>query len=569
MEPRVAVITAATGKNLSHLAQAIASVKAQTYPHIQHWIVVDGHEYEEDVRDVMLDSQTLLVLPHNTGGKAAGNYVCHRIYAALPWLVNTDYVAFLDEDNAYTPDHIQKLVHAIRGRQWAHSLRAIMSPDGHLLGVDACESLGGICHSVLSDTDFHVDTNCYLLDTHLARKLAPCWDVPARPPTGRLEADRAVCQTLLGSKLFPGISRTHSLLYRVSGRSDSVTAAFFEKGNDITRFDAAKPDIYLLHFTAAATRTFLNTALPKSPLDEWAMTLWTGLFDSHNVLDGFANAAIIPPGATVLVTLWVPAALPLHVLERTDLQRIGFLLESPNIRHAPQFARDFLTAHFDVVLTYWKPLLGQLGPARSRWCPMNTHCLDLDRPDHRALGLRANRGRGKSVAIVLEHRPHLHGTYDINGVTLRCLDPLRPLYVKGLREITCFGKGWDAVVPSSNIGHTLDRTKDPRTSVDILQEFVFALIIENCDAEGYVSEKVYDCLMAGCIPLYYGDIPGGLGVDIRPFQNGYELQTYLDSLSDAAVLDMRCDVISARETILRRVGTQTYTDIVARCLTDI
>lgn len=551
----VTVITASVGSPL--LCEAIASVKSQTYHRVTHWIVVDGEHYLGRVKQYTDETHTVLVLPRNTGGRDHGNYVCHRINAAVPWFVDTTYVCFLDEDNAFEPTHIEDLVRAIAGKRWAHSLRSIMAPDGTVIANDTCESLGGIRHSVLSEQDFHVDTNCYLLETDLARSLSPCWNVPARPPAGRLEADRAVCRTLINSKLQPGVSRKHTVRYRVSGRPDSVQASFFEKGNAVTQFDPQKPDIYLVHFTRDVTRTFLS-AREHHPLSEWAMTLWTGLHAHYNVLDGYVNEPIIPSGATVLVTVWHPSALPLDLLKRSDIHRIVFMVESPNIRHADQFSVAWAQEHADVVLSYWKPYVDLLG-RKGVWCPMNTHALDLDNPAHRTIGLRPNFGIGRSVAIVLEHRPQLGGFYTINGIMLQCLDPLRLTYATGLRDITCFGKGWDAVMPATRIGHTRGKMEDDKHSVDILQGYVFALIIENCDAVGYVSEKVYDCLMAGCVPLYFGDVPGGLGVDIRQFENGYQVQDYLDKLSDAEVHNLRDAVCTKREEVLRSVGIETYT----------
>lgn len=557
----VAVVTGSVGHPF--LLQAVASVRAQTYSHIQHWIVVDGAAHEQAVRDMLgplRPTERIMVLPENTGGTG---YVCHRVYAALPWCVNTDFVAYLDEDNMYESTHIEQLVTAIEGHSWAHSLRSIIDHDsGDILCHDSCESLGGITHSCLGPTDFHVDTNCYLLETHLARQLSPCWNVPARPPPGTLEADRAVCRTLLASRLLPGVSRSHSVRYRVSGRSDSVHADFFIHHNQVTRFDPSKPDIYIFHMTPEGTKAALTTTPPQNPLAEWAPTMWSGLYTFYNVLDGYANMSIIPPGATILGTVWHPSALPLTIFKRTDLRRIMYLLESPNIRHREQFSVEFLRRHADLILTYWMPLLRDL-PHHTHFCPMNTHQLNLEDPVHQSLGLRQNKGKGKSVAIVLERRPHVAGSYDINGQCLTCLDPLREAYVKGLRDIVCYGKGWDTL-PGVHVGHTLGKMDDPRHSVDILQEYTFALIIENCDATGYVSEKLYDCFMAGTVPLYFGNpvpelgIPPEMYVDIRRFDTGTDLQHWLDSLHAEDIYHMKTQVLKHRESVLRRVGVQSF-----------
>lgn len=561
MDPSVAVITATTGS--PHLVGALDSVTAQTYSIVTHWVVVDGPGCADTVTSIVAgrDRVELLILPRNTGGAAAGNFVCHRIYAAAPWFVDADYVCFLDEDNTYEPDHVAGLVEAVRGKAWAHSLRAIMDAGGRRVCMDSCESLGGIRHSVLSRDDFFVDTNCYLLPTRLARQLSPCWDVPARPPTGILEADRAVARTLFASRLLPGVSRRHSVRYRVGTRADSVQATFFQTGNGATRFDPAKPDLYLFHFSKEATAAALDPAV-TDPLAEWAPTMWHGLRATYNLLDGFANAPIIPAGAIVLASLCHPATLPLDLLKRNDLRRVMALVESPNVRHAQQYDRAFLEAHADVVLTYWVNLLDALGPERAVWMPMNTHQTDLDGPEHRQRCLRTNADTGRSVGIVLERRNWLGGSYEINGTVLQSLDPLREAFVRGLRDAVCYGATWkDAGVET---GHALTRAEDPLHSVDYLQRHTFALIIENCDAPGYVSEKFYDALMAGCIPLYFGSpvpahaLPPDLYIDIRRFDNGEALQAHLDTLSDGVVAHMKAAVVAKREAVLRGVGTHAY-----------
>lgn len=566
--PSVAVVTATTGS--PHLAGALDSVATQTYVGpLTHWVVVDGPEFSDAVERLVARraSVVTVTLPRNTGGPAAGNFVCHRIYAAVPWLIDADYVCFLDEDNAFAPDHVAGLVEAVRGKAWAHSLRAIIDADGATVGYDNCESLGGIRHSVLGPDDFFVDTNCYCLPTQLARQLSPCWNVPARPPAGTLEADRAVARTLFASRLLPGVSRRHSVTYRVGTRADSVQASFFAAGNAVARFDPGKPDVYLFHFTAEATVAALDPSV-TDPLAEWAPTMWHGLWKTHNLLDGFANAPILPEGATVLVSMCHPASLPLDILKRHDLRRVLALVESPNMRHAQQYDRAFLDAHADVILTYWTDLLSSLGPAQAVWMPMNTHQTDLDNPTHRQRCLRTNVDAGRSVGMVLERRHWLGGSYDINGLTLQALDPLREIYVRGLREAVCYGATWkDAGVTT---GHTLTRAEDSLHSVDYLQKHTFALIIENCDAAGYVSEKFYDALMAGCVPLYFGSpvarhtLPPDIYIDIRQYDNGVALQQHLDSLSNDTIARMKAAVLDKREAVLRGVGTEAY----ARCFHD-
>ena len=161
---KVAVITGSTGHHL--LSEAARSVQHQTWAsEIEHWIVVDGAEHEYATRSLLGKLpisnvvQHVLVLPKNTG---ASGYVCHRINGSVPWLVDADYVCFLDQDNAFEPDHIQRLIESIpNGGRWAHSFRKIIDRDGRDICLDACESLGGVCHTCINAHDRLIDTNCY------------------------------------------------------------------------------------------------------------------------------------------------------------------------------------------------------------------------------------------------------------------------------------------------------------------------------------------------------------------------------------------------------------------------
>jgi hypothetical protein len=575
--PTIAVITGSTGDPL--LAEAARSVVRQTWAaHIEHWIVVDGPQFEHATCRIigkLPESDVvhrILVLPTNTGGSG---YVCHRINGAVPWLVDTDYVCFLDQDNMFDETHVQKLVEALpAGGRWAHSLRKIVNKEGVVVCLDACESLGGLCHTVLNPRDRLVDTNTYLLDRTLAVQISSLWNVRARQQ-GVMEADRQVCRTLLQHEPVHGVSRSHSVQYRVDGRADSVSAIFFKRGNAVLGAGVGgydfvhKKDIYLFHFTKEQTAEYVANS-PVSPLAEWCPGMWHGLCGEYNLLDGYAALEFMPIGAVCLAAMCHPSSLPLSFFaSRPDLTRIVYTAEGPNIRHASeQWSRDFLSKHFDVALTYWEPLLQTPGPRlKTVFCPHNSRFLEF--PMHLPL-LRTNRGEGRSVGVVLEKRA-LDGTYEIDGISLKCLDQLRETYVTGLRNCTVYGIGWRdycATHPAVKLGHGLPRSQDPNTSVDHLQNHVFALVVENTDADGYVSEKFADCFIAGCIPLYYGSpsprvpLPHGTYVNLRPFRGGAGVQAYIDALSDAEIEEMQRAISACRVEFLECRGRRAVADAV-------
>ena len=56
----------------------------------------------------------------------------HRVYAACGYLVNADVICYLDEDNWFEPNHVEKLVERIKkGADWAYSLRKIIDREGN------------------------------------------------------------------------------------------------------------------------------------------------------------------------------------------------------------------------------------------------------------------------------------------------------------------------------------------------------------------------------------------------------------------------------------------------------
>lgn len=57
-----------------------------------------------------------------------------------------------------------------------------------------------------------------------------------------------------------------------------------------------------------------------------------------------------------------------------------------------------------------------------------------------------------------------------------------------------------------NFRHNDDRLKNEYNDdkIEYLKQFKFNLCPENSNAEGYVTEKIFDAIKAGCIPIYWG-----------------------------------------------------------------
>lgn len=230
IEPSVCVITPTIGEK--NLVQAIESVKKQTYRNIEHLIVVDGPEFLEQARKYVPYTVQLAVNPQNTGG---GGFYGHRIFAAYPHLVNQDYIAFLDADNWWEPNHIASLVEIIERLRldWAYSLRKVYVNDDYLAD-DCCESIGRwpIFFSPDDNPQHLVDTSSYMFKREFLIQVCQHWH-------SGWGGDRRffhIITKLMGHENYD-TTGLHTLNYRLPDMQKAYGGdmEFFERGNEIVK----------------------------------------------------------------------------------------------------------------------------------------------------------------------------------------------------------------------------------------------------------------------------------------------------------------------------------------------
>jgi glycosyltransferase involved in cell wall biosynthesis len=221
---KVAVVTPTIGN--PKLADCLASVNNQTYKNLTHYIFIDGSQYEEQVKKIIIKSpkvwQKTIKLEENVGKGWYG----HRVFAACSFLVDADIICYLDEDNWFEPCHIEKLVKKIEeGNDWAYSLRKIYDKDGNYICDDNCESLGK-WPVYFNDSVFHIDTSCFAVRRDIAVRVGHSW-------YGQWGADRQFFSAI--SKAFPKFDCTnsHTACYRLDGNPNSVNKEFFDQGNEV------------------------------------------------------------------------------------------------------------------------------------------------------------------------------------------------------------------------------------------------------------------------------------------------------------------------------------------------
>jgi hypothetical protein len=572
------IVTATTGN--PYLSNCIQSVHIQTHP-LHHLIVIDGPEYTRDA-SFIIDSlpppphikRSVIQLHENTGKE----YVCHRIIAAAAFLCNEKWISYLDEDNMLHQDYSEMVMTALTRNpkaSWGFVLRCIIDADGKYICDDICESLGSIMptYSGIHVNDRLVDTNCMLWSVPAAVKYASCWYKKARVH-GVLDGDRTVTQAALANEVGAHFSILKPLIkYRCTNIQRQT---YFLHGNDKYSHlsgivTTTNPFVYVFHFDRERTHLLFNRS-DHTPLQEWCMTLIDLLKDSFICLNGFASHGIFHPGSLILLNVCHPDMLPIaSIVEQAKRYNCTVIhnssLESPNCRHQQQFSKEYLQ-QFDHILTFWDHIL-ETFPTKAVYMPhnarffshahtVNAACKQYDTADKRPF----------SVSLCLACRPY-NMTYCINGIELHALDYKRETYIRGLRNALVHGHGWkeacsrwtDADKQHCVVEDIANRMDDPIHPIQVYNRSTFALIVENCDAAGYVSEKVQDCFLAGTIPIYVGHdpstiLPSGTYIDGSGFEDGYELQQYIDTLTHTEVSAYKAEIQNKRLHFILNRGSQ-------------
>lgn len=99
---------------------------------------------------------------------------------------------------------------------------------------------------------------------------------------------------------------------------------------------------------------------------------------------------------------------------------------------------------------------------------------------------------------------------------------------------------------------------------EVLSRYKFSLCFENMAMKGYVTEKLFDCLYAGTVPLYLGAkdietlVPSEAYIDCRQFNSWEEMSNKILAMSDAQVFVMR---EAGREFIKSEPGMKYYNSL--------
>jgi hypothetical protein len=138
--------------------------------------------------------------------------------------------------------------------------------------------------------------------------------------------------------------------------------------------------------------------------------------------------------------------------------------------------------------------------------------------------------------------------YDLRGVRLHIAEKAQK---RGMADI--FGIGWP---DSARVGESRggDQGEWHDAKLPIMDEYGFAMAMENTLLENYVTEKIWDAIQCSALPLYYGndwiysEFPRDSFLDVRAFSSADDLLQFLAGMdADEATRRKRaCAEVYAR-----------------------
>ena len=98
-------------------------------------------------------------------------------------------------------------------------------------------------------------------------------------------------------------------------------------------------------------------------------------------------------------------------------------------------------------------------------------------------------------------------------------------------DFDLYGRGWRLCGYNHYKGAVTDKIK-------VLKNYKFCICYENMtNIQGYVTEKIFDCFHAGCVPIYWGAdnieayVPKECFIDRRDFENEAALYVFLKQMN--------------------------------------
>jgi hypothetical protein len=203
--------------------------------------------------------------------------------------------------------------------------------------------------------------------------------------------------------------------------------------------------------------------------------------------------------------------------------------------------------YFKKIFTWSDDLIDSQSPSDKKYFKLN-YCHKI--PEN----LEFNQHREKLCALIASNKftAHPKELYSERIKAIRWFEKNHP------EDFDLYGKGWDRhYFHGSLLGINLARLNkleflakifarrypsykgSIKSKNETYQNYKFAICYENVkDFPGYITEKIFDCFLAGCVPIYLGasnitrHIPKETFIDKRNFKTYEELYSYIKTMPD-------------------------------------
>jgi hypothetical protein len=189
------------------LKEAVLSVFRQSFPgRLQILIGIDRSKGGDRVLDTILAQRparhavTLLDLGYSVSVRNGGVHLDGlggTMRTILSYMANSRYIAYLDDDNWYGEGHVETLLSAIVGHDWAFSPRRFVDETTRRpVGIDTFESIGPGRGVYTVGLGGWVDPNCLMIDKLNCESVLRCWSAQFPFRGTNWSSDRTVFDAL-------------------------------------------------------------------------------------------------------------------------------------------------------------------------------------------------------------------------------------------------------------------------------------------------------------------------------------------------------------------------------------
>lgn len=169
---------------------------------------------------------TILDLGYSTAARHGGHYAASTggaLRTILSYAAHSQWVAYLDDDNWWGPDHLLSLRQAVDGHHWAYSLRWYADAQtSRPLCVDRWESMGPDAGVFRDRFGGFVDPSCLLIDKIACEPVLRLWATALSQDTTGMSSDRPVFAWL--RQHGHGVGTQRATAYYTLGPGDSLHA---------------------------------------------------------------------------------------------------------------------------------------------------------------------------------------------------------------------------------------------------------------------------------------------------------------------------------------------------------